>query len=410
MKMLVTNRKIILSMLVMIVLICGLGGVSYAQVCQVGDRLSPGESCTYPGTDIEFSVLANGSGRFLFFTAGTGINARNITINGVTYNFAATKQTDGKWLIEAAGAQTTPPPVQQEPDLVIQSFQSNKVTLTPGERFTLSATIENSGDGQASSTTLRYYRSSDATISSNDTEVGTDSVSALEANRTGAESISLTAPTSPGTYYYGVCVDSVTDESDTDNNCSTAASVTVTAPPNDEQPGGTTYSSGEEILTLPTGFWTPDVTSGGSFSIIGGNVTIELSNGGRIEEEGITYTCITGGGCTIEDGRVTRGTIQATGGDPPPQPAPQLDLADVNGDGTVNILDLVLIASSFGQTGETAADLNGDGVVNILDLVLAAGAIGNDAAAPALYTESIGMLTSAGSQTVAIPGTAVSAR
>ena len=77
------------------------------------------------------------------------------------------------------------------------------------------------------------------------------------------------------------------------------------------------------------------------------------------------------------------------------QPTPQPDLADVNGDGTVNILDLVSIASSFGQTGETAADLNGDGAVNIQDLVLAAGAIGNDAAAPALHTESIGMLTSA---------------
>ena len=67
----------------------------------------------------------------------------------------------------------------------------------------------------------------------------------------------------------------------------------------------------------------------------------------------------------------------------------------MNGDGVVNIQDLVLIASSFGQTGQNPADVNGDGAVNIQDLVLAAGAIGNDAAAPALHTESIGMLTSA---------------
>ena len=47
--------------------------------------------------------------------------------------------------------------------------------------------------------------------------------------------------------------------------------------------------------------------------------------------------------------------------------------ADVNGDGIVNILDLVLIAANFGQTAESAADVNDDGVVNILDLVWVAG-------------------------------------
>ena len=44
-------------------------------------------------------------------------------------------------------------------------------------------------------------------------------------------------------------------------------------------------------------------------------------------------------------------------------------VADVNGDGTVNILDLVLVANGF---GEEAPDLNNDGTVNILDLVIVA--------------------------------------
>ena len=71
-------------------------------------------------------------------------------------------------------------------------------------------------------------------------------------------------------------------------------------------------------------------------------------------------------------------------------------LGDVNRDGVVNILDLVLVGSSFGQRvpeGGNPTDVNEDGVVNIVDLVKVAGALGNTGAAPSAYPETLTMLT-----------------
>ena len=57
--------------------------------------------------------------------------------------------------------------------------------------------------------------------------------------------------------------------------------------------------------------------------------------------------------------------------------------ADVNSDGNVNVLDLILIASKFGNVGTNLVeDINRDGVISILDLVLAAGMFEGAAAAP----------------------------
>lgn len=41
----------------------------------------------------------------------------------------------------------------------------------------------------------------------------------------------------------------------------------------------------------------------------------------------------------------------------------------------MNIQDLVLISSNLGKTGENKVDVNGDGVVNIQDLVRVAKAM-----------------------------------
>ena len=126
---------------------------------------------------------------------------------------------------------TTNPPSgggqQSAPDLTFTTIYAVTVSGPFGIDVTLGATVRNSGDGDATATTVRYYRSTDATITTSDTQVGTFAVVALAVGETSDTFVVLTPPSMAGTYYYGACLDAVTGESDTTNNCSRAVTVRV---------------------------------------------------------------------------------------------------------------------------------------------------------------------------------------
>ena len=239
-----------------------------ADECQAGQKVRPGESCAYPGSDLDFTVLATGSGRLGSFASGRSLsitsdrslNIVNMTINGQQISFVANRQDDGSWLIERVGDSA----FGGVPDLVVGSPSVSDGSPAAGASFTLSATVRNEGDGQSAATTLRYYRSSDATISASDAPVGTGEVVALPASGTSPQTISLTAPSSAGTYHYGACADAVSGEADTANNCSDAVTLTVLS---GDRPADTvphffdtipaqTYTAGTAVsaLTLPAAY------------------------------------------------------------------------------------------------------------------------------------------------------------
>ena len=129
-------------------------------------------------------------------------------------------------------------PSSDAPDLVVESPSVSDSSLDWDETFTLRVTVRNQGDGRSDGTTLRYYSSSDATISAEDREEGTDSVNPLTASGTSTESIELSSGCglvcrdtseylgiSSLTRYYGACVDSVSGEGDRRNNCSSGMRV-----------------------------------------------------------------------------------------------------------------------------------------------------------------------------------------
>ena len=138
----------------------------------------------------------------------------------------------------------TPPPRQgNSPDLVVGTPSVSESSLDVGDSFTLSATVRNEGSGSSLATTLRYYLSTDGTISDSDTQVGTDAVSIIGNSGTSDQSIGLTAPSDAGTYYYGACVDAVTGESNSGNNCSIGVQVTINgSPPSNNSPDLVVYA------------------------------------------------------------------------------------------------------------------------------------------------------------------------
>ena len=140
------------------------------------------------------------------------------------------------------------PPASVGPDLAVGLPSVSNSAPTVGTQFTLSAIVRNDGDTPSAATTLRYYQSTDATITTSDTAVGTGAVAELAASATSSGSVDLTAPSTAGAYYYGACVDAVTDESDTTNNCSASVQVDVSEPQQGQ--GGPQTPQGPDLAAV----------------------------------------------------------------------------------------------------------------------------------------------------------------
>ena len=180
------------------------------------------------------------------------------------------------------------------PDLVVPSVStfSNPYGYDPS--FNLGVNVVNQGSGASGSTTLRYYRSADSTITSGDTEVGTDAVGGLAASGRSIEGIDLIAPSAPGTYYYGACVDAVSNESDTTNNCSGAIAWMVPAETSTDATLSALTLSGIDFGTFASGTT--------SYSAQVANTVSQTTVTPTVNHSGATYVIKLGG--VVEADRV----------------------------------------------------------------------------------------------------------
>ena len=190
-------------------------------------------SDTEVGTDEVAALAASGTGREsveLVAPSTPGAYYYGACVDAVTAETDATDNCSTSVKVTVQATVTEPQGRQEQQDLVVMSPSVSDSAPAAGTEFTLSVAVSNAGGEAAAATAVRYYQSPDATITTSDTEVGTDAVAELAPSGSGSQSVELTAPSTPGTYYYGACVDAVADESDMTNNCSTSAEVTVPAP------------------------------------------------------------------------------------------------------------------------------------------------------------------------------------
>jgi len=111
-------------------------------------------------------------------------------------------------------------------DLVVESPGVSDSSPPSGQAFTAYATVRNTGSSGSAGTTLRFYRSDDASITSSDDEFSTQAVGGLTPGATSA--MSATGVINElEIFWIGACVDPVVAELDPGNNCSSGVQVVV---------------------------------------------------------------------------------------------------------------------------------------------------------------------------------------
>ena len=116
------------------------------------------------------------------------------------------------------------------PDLEFSRVDPQDITVAPGGEGVVEFTIRNAGDAASNATNTRAHQSEDATITTSDRVVSEDiRIEALAPADTATVRLRISVPAgaTAGSTYFGMCVDPVTGEANTGNNCSTAARLTI---------------------------------------------------------------------------------------------------------------------------------------------------------------------------------------
>jgi hypothetical protein len=173
------------------------------------------------------------SGQMVVWIPGVTEHENNINLTGfihdenqitLTGEGFASASLDG--FTETCTGTTSSSLTRDSSDLIVIGVSASKTKPITDHTFTINATVKNKGKIDTDTTTLRYYWSKDSTINTDDSQLATDSVSVLAPGETSVESESVSIKP-VGTFWVGACIDPVSREAPTTNNCSKGLQITV---------------------------------------------------------------------------------------------------------------------------------------------------------------------------------------
>ena len=197
----------------------------------------------------------------------------------------------------------------------LANLQILLIDQNPGAPFTLSLELERFGSGHRSGTVHLQVRMAEGapfattvtwTATGDINGTASDSVT-VPAGSLVSEPFSVTGANSGGRV--NVALSNPTFEGNISSGLALAAGDPLVLDFTMIPAIGEQFGLNEDIPGMPTGDWTPDFLSRASFSQVGGQTTVMFGPGGRMEEDGDTYTCMSSGGCRIEGTRVSMGTV-----------------------------------------------------------------------------------------------------
>ena len=118
-------------------------------------------------------------------------------------------------------------------DFVVTGVSAPSSAAT-GTAISVPNSVKNQGTGTSVTSYVKFYLSTDATITTSDKYLGQRSVGALAGGATSSATTSLTIPTTvvPGAYYVGAIADATNTnpESNEGNNTKASLAISVTGP------------------------------------------------------------------------------------------------------------------------------------------------------------------------------------
>jgi len=115
-----------------------------------------------------------------------------------------------------------------DPDLFVKKLKGKPTTVTVGQQLKIKARIKNKGGSASTATTVNFYLSPDATYDATDILLGSETVPALNKNKSKKIKKTVIIPSvGAGTYYIIAIVDpgDTVTESDETNNTKVATKV-----------------------------------------------------------------------------------------------------------------------------------------------------------------------------------------